>query len=70
TTSENTRSILSEKFIDEMIARGAKFAWFFTYIPVGTNASPELILRASLRSAPDQRRQGRLACPELDSGSG
>ncbi len=49
TTSENTESILSEDFIDEMISRGAKFAWFFTYMPVGENASPELMISAEQR---------------------
>lgn len=49
TTSENTKSVLSEEFIDEMISRGAKFAWFFTYMPVGENASPELMISAEQR---------------------
>jgi MoaA/NifB/PqqE/SkfB family radical SAM enzyme len=48
-TSRNTEVIGSEKFVDDVIARGAKFAWFFTYMPVGVNAAPELIAR------PDQR---------------
>ncbi len=29
-----------------MIAKGAKFAWFFTYIPVGNDAAPVLLARA------------------------
>jgi MoaA/NifB/PqqE/SkfB family radical SAM enzyme len=32
-----------------MIAKGAKFAWFFTYIPVGTDAAEELIATADQR---------------------
>jgi MoaA/NifB/PqqE/SkfB family radical SAM enzyme len=48
-TSENYRSIGSEAFVDSMIDMGAKFAWFFTYIPVGTHALPSLIATASQR---------------------
>jgi MoaA/NifB/PqqE/SkfB family radical SAM enzyme len=43
-TSQNVESIGSEEFIDELTERGAKFAWFFTYIPVGVNAVPELLV--------------------------
>ena len=32
-----------------MIAWGAKFAWFFTYMPVGVNAVPELLATAEQR---------------------
>ena len=34
-TSQNTQVIGSEAYIDDLIAKGAKFAWFFTYMPVG-----------------------------------
>ncbi|MDY3203081.1 MAG: radical SAM protein, partial [Methanocorpusculum sp.] len=42
-TSANTDIIGSDAYIDDMIARGAKFAWFFTYMPVGLDAVPELL---------------------------
>lgn len=32
-----------------MIEMGAKFAWLFTYIPVGTSAAPDLITTAEQR---------------------
>jgi len=48
-TSQNVDVVGSEQFIDEMIARGAKFAWFFTYMPVGVDAVPELMV------TPEQR---------------
>ena len=48
-TSANYRSIGSEAFVDSMIDMGAKFAWFFTYIPVGTHALPSLIATAAQR---------------------
>jgi MoaA/NifB/PqqE/SkfB family radical SAM enzyme len=48
-TSANTESIASEEFIDALIEWGCKFAWFFTYMPVGVNAVPELLARPEQR---------------------
>ncbi|HKL98067.1 MAG TPA: radical SAM protein [Methanocorpusculum sp.] len=48
-TSANTDIIGSDAYIDDMIARGAKFAWFFTYMPVGMDAVPALL------ASPEQR---------------
>lgn len=48
-TSKNTDVIGSEKYFDDMIAKGAKFAWFFTYMPVGVDAAPDLMV------TPEQR---------------
>jgi len=48
-TSKNTDVIGSEEYIDDMIAKGAKFAWFFTYMPVGKDAVPELLANAKQR---------------------
>ncbi len=48
-TSKNTETIGSEKYFDDMIAKGAKFAWFFTYMPVGADAVPELMATAEDR---------------------
>lgn len=48
-TSKNTDIIGSEEYFDDMIAKGAKFAWFFTYMPVGKDAVPELM------ATPEQR---------------
>ena len=48
-TSANWDSISSEEFIDALIDKGAKFAWFFHYMPVGNDAVPDLL------PAPDQR---------------
>src|SRR5690606_33309863 len=45
-TRANAEVIGSEEFIDSMIEWGAKFAWFFTYMPVGVNAVPDLIVTA------------------------
>ena len=38
-TSKNEAVIGSEEYFDDMIAKGAKFAWFFTYMPVGPGCS-------------------------------
>ncbi len=46
---QNAEVIGSEEYIDEMIARGCKFAWIFTYIPVGQDAVLDLI------ATPEQR---------------
>ncbi|MGI5986386.1 MAG: radical SAM protein, partial [Oscillospiraceae bacterium] len=48
-TSKNYDTIGSEAYFDSMIEKGAKFAWFFTYIPVGRDAVPELMV------TPEQR---------------
>lgn len=48
-TSKNVEIIGSEKYFDDMIDKGAKFAWFFTYMPVGKDAVPELMATAQQR---------------------
>ena len=48
-TSQNTDIIGSEAYIDDLISKGCKFAWFFTYIPVGVDAVPDLIATAQQR---------------------
>lgn len=42
-TSANFESITSEKFFDHLIEMGAYFIWYFHYMPVGNDASPELL---------------------------
>lgn len=42
-TSKNIPSIVSDEFIDEMISRGVKYAWYFHYMPVGNDAAVELL---------------------------
>ena len=48
-TSANYDSISSEAFIDHLVGCGAKFAWFFHYMPVGNDAVTDLL------PTPDQR---------------
>ncbi len=35
--------------IDDLISKGCKFAWFFTRIPVGVDAVPDLLATAQQR---------------------
>lgn len=42
-TSANFESITSEAFFDSVIDMGAYFIWYFHYMPVGNEASPELM---------------------------
>lgn len=46
---QNAEVIGSEEYFNEMIARGCKFAWIFTYIPVGKDAVVDLIATAEQR---------------------
>lgn len=48
-TSKNVEIMGSEEYFDDMIEKGAMFAWFFTYMPVGINAAPELMATADQR---------------------
>ena len=48
-TSANAEIIGSEEYFDYMIDLGAKFAWFFTYMPVGKGAVTELMATAKQR---------------------
>ena len=42
-TSANFDSITSEAFFDSLIEKGAHFVWYFHYMPVGNDASPDLL---------------------------
>lgn len=46
----NFRTLGSEQFFDEMIAAGAKFAWFFTYLPLGLEGDPARMATAEQRA--------------------
>lgn len=48
-TSQNLDSISSLDFVDQMVKWGAKFVWYFHYMPVGNDAVPELL------PSPEQR---------------
>lgn len=48
-TSKNYLDVTSDKFLDMLIEKGCIFAWYFHYMPVGMNASADLLL------VPEQR---------------
>lgn len=48
-TSKNTDLIGSEEYFDQMIEWGAKFCWFFTYMPIGKDAPTELMVSEEQR---------------------
>ena len=49
-TSANVDSLSSEAFYDQMIDMGALFVWYFHYMPVGSDAAPELLPAPELRA--------------------
>ena len=49
-TSRNYLTVTSDEFLDMLIDKGCVFAWFFHYMPVGNNASTDLLL------SPEQRK--------------
>lgn len=48
-TSLNTEVLGSDAYFDFLINEGCKFAWYFTYMPVGVGAPTDLIATASQR---------------------
>ena len=48
-TSANVDSIASDEFIDTICSMGARFIWYFHYMPVGNDAAPQLL------PSPEQR---------------
>ncbi len=48
-TSQNYEAVTSDRFYDMEIENGAKFAWYFHYMPVGSDADTNLLL------TPEQR---------------
>lgn len=50
--SKNVEEVCSKEYIDFLVNKGALFAWYFTYMPVGKDAVPELIANADQRKKP------------------
>lgn len=48
-TGKNCDSVTSDEFYDMLIENGAKFAWYFHYMPVGSGADKELLLTPKQR---------------------
>lgn len=61
-TSQNYEAVTSDEFYDMEIEMGAKFAWYFHYMPVGGDADTSLLL------SPEQREHVYRAIREKRSG--
>ena len=48
-TSQNIDEVSSEEYFDWMVDKGAKFCWFFTYMPIGVGAPTDLMATAEQR---------------------
>lgn len=48
-TSKNYKTVTSDEFLDFLIEHGVRYSWYFHYMPVGNNASTDLLL------TPEQR---------------
>ena len=46
----NTEVVGSEAYVDHMVAKGARFAWYFTYMPLGKDARPDLLAEPEQRA--------------------
>ncbi len=60
-TSKNYLSVTSDEFLDFLIEKGARYSWYFHYMPVGNNASTELMLKPEQRGihvSPYKRNSG------------
>ena len=42
-TSANIETVTSDEFLDMIIEKGCRYAWYFHYMPVGNDAAPELM---------------------------
>jgi MoaA/NifB/PqqE/SkfB family radical SAM enzyme len=49
-TRKNSDVIASDEFINLMIEKGCRFGWYFTYMPVGSDARTELIVTPEQRA--------------------
>jgi MoaA/NifB/PqqE/SkfB family radical SAM enzyme len=48
-TSANYKTVTSDEFLDMIIDKGVKYTWYFHYMPVGNDASPDLLLNPEQR---------------------
>ena len=54
-TRQNVEHVGSEEFVDLLIDKGARFVWYFTYIPVGASADLDLMATPEQRAYMHQR---------------
>ena len=66
-TSKNCESVTSKEFIDLMVSKGCRYALYFHYMPVGNDASVELLPTPEQRIATKNRIR---AIRNLEHGEG
>ena len=49
-TSANYKDVTSDEFLDMLISKGNLYSWYFHYMPVGNNASTDLLLNPEQRA--------------------
>ncbi len=63
-TSSNYKTVTSDEFLDMIISKGVKYTWYFHYMPVGNDASTDLLL------TPEQREYMYHRVREIRAGEG
>ena len=63
-TSSNYKTVTSDEFLDMIISKGVKYTWYFHYMPVGNDASTDLLL------TPEQREYMYHRLREIRAGEG
>ena len=63
-TSSNYKTVTSDEFLDMSISKGVKYTWYFHYMPVGNDASTDLLL------TPEQREYMYHRVREIRAGEG
>lgn len=48
-TSANYKTVTSDEFLDMIISKGVTYTWYFHYMPVGNDASTDLLLNPEQR---------------------
>lgn len=48
-TSKNYKMVSSDEFLDFLISKGVRYAWYFHYMPVGNEAATNLLLEPEQR---------------------
>jgi len=48
-TSKNYKTVTSDEFLDMIIEKGVTYTWYFHYMPVGNDASTDLLLNPEQR---------------------
>ena len=61
---DSYKTVTSDEFLDMIISKGVKYTWYFHYMPVGNDASTDLLL------TPEQREYMYHRVREIRAGEG